>query len=229
MKLIYEGKSKKVYAIDDKEVFVEFKDEITAFNARVKSEFEGKGFYCFKISSLLFDVLRKNGIPTHYIEPMEMGFKAHRVKILPVEVVVRNFAAGSITKRLGIKEGTKFDPPIIEHFYKSDELGDPLICTQHIIRFGWMEEGELARVNEISLKATEVLTDYFSDRELILVDIKYEFGYTEGGKLVLADEISPDTFRVWTRKGESLDKDVFRKTQKNIVDIYRKLFEILSS
>lgn len=229
MKLIYEGKSKKVYDIGDGKAFVEFKDEVTAFNAQVKAEFKGKGYYCFKISSLLFKLLQDNGIPTHFIEDDTNGFKAYMVKIIPVEVVVRNIATGSIVKRLGITKGYEFNPPLVEYFYKSDELGDPLVCKSHIVRFGWMKEEEINKVESLALEATRILTDFFSQKSLKLVDIKYEFGYTEDGRLVIADEISPDTFRVWTKEGESLDKDVFRTTQGDITEVYKKLYEILSS
>lgn len=227
MKLLYEGKSKKVYEISDNEVFVEFKDEVTAFNAQVKAEFKGKGYYTFKISSLLFELLKSKGIPTHYIEPDTNGFKAYKVKILPVEVVLRNRAAGSIVKRLGIPENTEFRPPLIEFFYKSDELGDPLVCKEHILRFGWMGEEELKEVEALAFEITKILTDFFAEKNLLLVDIKYEFGITNDNRIVLADEISPDTFRVWTVKGESLDKDVFRKEGKNVVEVYKKLYETL--
>jgi phosphoribosylaminoimidazole-succinocarboxamide synthase len=229
MKLLYEGKSKKVFELSEGEVFIEFKDEVTAFNAQVRDVFEGKGYYTFRISSLLFELLKKEGIPTHHIEDGDRGFRAYKVKIIPVEVVIRNRSAGSIVKRLGIPENTVFEPPLIEFFYKSDELGDPLICKEHIIRFGWMKEEEIKKVEEMAFKATRILTDFFAKKDLILVDIKYEFGYRADGEIVLADEISPDTFRVWTKRGESLDKDVFRKDRGNVAEVYRKLYEILTS
>ncbi len=229
MKLLYEGKSKKVFEVSEREVFIEFKDEVTAFNAQVKAEFEGKGYYTYKISSFLFEILKNEGIPTHYIEVGDRGFRAHKVKIIPVEVVMRNRATGSIVKRLGISEGTVFDPPLIEYFYKSDELGDPMVCKEHIVRFGWMKEEEIEKVKDLALRVTKILTEFFAKKNLILVDIKYEFGYNIDGEIILADEISPDTFRVWTQKGESLDKDVFRKSTGNVVEVYKKLYEILIS
>jgi phosphoribosylaminoimidazole-succinocarboxamide synthase len=229
MKLLYEGKSKKVFEVSDREVFIEFKDEVTAFNAQLRAEFEGKGYYTFKISSFLFELLKKEGIPTHYIGPGEKGFRAYRVNIIPVEVVVRNRAAGSIVKRLGIPENTVFDPPLLEFFYKSDELGDPPICKEHAIHFGWMKEEDIRKVEDIALRTTRILTEFFAKKNLILVDIKYEFGYKDDGEIILADEISPDTFRVWTQRGESLDKDVFRKDRGNVAEVYKKLYETLIS
>ncbi|NPA79790.1 MAG: phosphoribosylaminoimidazolesuccinocarboxamide synthase [Thermotogae bacterium] len=232
MRLLYEGKSKRIYDVGDGRVFVEFKDDITAFNAEKKASPEGKGRITYEISRLLFEYLKSRGIPTHYLEPGEGGFYAKRVRILPVELVVRNVATGSIVKRLGVEKGREFSPPLVEYFYKDDALGDPLVCEGHITYFGWASREELERMRDIALRSTELLKELFSRAGLRLVDIKYEFGYDDEGNLLLADEISPDTCRIWDSEGRSLDKDVFRKGTGDVVKTYeevlRRLREALS-
>ncbi len=233
MELLYEGKSKRIYGVNEREVFVEFKDDVTAFDGKKKASPEGKGKATAEISSLLFEYLSSKGIPTHYIGKGEGGFYAKKVRILPVEVVVRNVATGSIVKRLGLEKGKELTPPLVEYFYKSDELGDPLVCADHIVYFKWATEEELKKMKELSLRATELLKDVFASAGLKLVDIKYEFGYDPDGNLVLADEISPDTCRIWDENGRSLDKDVFRKDLGDIVEAYgevlRRLRDVLGT
>ncbi len=227
MHLLYEGKSKRIYEADGGLVFVEFKDDVTAFNGQKKASPPGKGEITACISSLLFEYLKGKGIPTHYVRPGERGFYAKRVRILPVEVVVRNVATGSIVKRLGLERGKPLDPPLVEYFYKNDDLGDPMVCEGHIVYFGWATEEELRRMKELSLKATALLTDLFSKAGLRLIDIKYEFGYDDEGNLLLADEISPDTSRIWDAEGKSYDKDVFRKDLGDIVEAYGEVYRRL--
>ncbi|NPB03560.1 MAG: phosphoribosylaminoimidazolesuccinocarboxamide synthase [Thermotogae bacterium] len=227
MRLLYEGKSKKIYDVGGDKVFVEFKDDITAFNGEKKASPPNKGKITAKISSILFEYLQTNGIPTHYLHRGERGFYARKVKILPVELVVRNVATGSIVSRLGIEKGSRFEPPLVEYFYKSDLLGDPMVCENHIIYFGWANEEELSRMKDLALKATQLLTDLLALAGLRLVDIKYEFGYDESGQLLLADEISPDTFRLWDEEGRPYDKDVFRKDLGDVVETYKEVLRRL--
>ena len=227
MRLLYEGKSKRIYEAEDGLVFVEFKDDVTAFNGQKRAAPPGKGEITARISNLLFEYLKGKGVPTHYVRAGERGFYAKRVRILPVEVVVRNVATGSIVKRLGLEKGRELSPPLVEYFYKNDDLGDPLVCEGHIIYFGWATEEELKRMKDLSLKATALLTDLFSRAGLRLIDIKYEFGYDSDGNLLLADEISPDTSRIWDDEGRSYDKDVFRKDLGDIVEAYGEVYRRL--
>jgi len=227
MHLLYEGKSKRIYEADDRTVFVEFKDDVTAFNGQKKASPPGKGDVTARISTLLFEYLKKNGLPTHYVRPGERGFYALKVRILPVEVVVRNVATGSIVKRLGLEKGKELSPPLVEYFYKNDDLGDPMVCEGHITYFGWATDEELRKMKDLSLRATALLTELFKRAGLRLIDIKYEFGYDPDGNLVLADEISPDTSRIWDEEGRSYDKDVFRKDLGDIVEAYEEVYRRL--
>ena len=229
--LLYEGKAKKLYSTDDPNVvLVEYKDSFTAFNGEKRAEMSGKGRLNNLISSVIFDYLAKNGVPVHFIERVdELRQIAARVKIFPLEVVVRNITTGSIVKRLGIAEGTKLPRPLVEFYYKDDALGDPLVTEDHALLFGWADEADLKTIKEITLRVNELLKSLFEPIGIVLVDFKLEFGRDSGGKLLLADEISPDTCRFWdTLTGDRLDKDRFRKDMGNVLDAYEEIWRRLS-
>ena len=229
--LLYEGKAKKLYSTDDPNVvLVEYKDSFTAFNGEKRAEMSGKGRLNNLISSAIFDYLAKNGVSVHFIERVdELRQLAARVKIFPLEVVVRNITTGSIVKRLGIAEGTKLPRPLVEFYYKDDALGDPLVTEDHALLFGWADEADLKTIKEITLRVNELLKSLFEPIGIVLVDFKLEFGRASGGKLLLADEISPDTCRFWdTLTGDRLDKDRFRKDMGNVLDAYEEIWRRLS-
>ncbi|WP_026691241.1 phosphoribosylaminoimidazolesuccinocarboxamide synthase [Alteribacter aurantiacus] len=210
---LYEGKAKRIYETSDKNVYrVAYKDDATAFNGEKKDVLEGKGRLNNEISSLIFSKLHEAGVPNHFVERLsETEQLVKKVDIIPIEVVVRNVAAGSLVKRLGLKRGERFQDPIIEFYYKDDELGDPLINTDHIAYLKIATEEELLTIREIATRVNRVLTFLFKEADLILVDFKLEFGRDEANDVLLADEVSPDTCRLWDEQtGESLDKDLFR-------------------
>jgi len=228
--LLYEGKAKKIFETNEKDVlFVSYKDSATAFNGEKKAEIEGKGVLNNEISSLLFTKLNEQEIPTHFIErisPFEQLVK--RVTIIPLEVVVRNVVAGSLSKRLGIEEGTPISKPVIEYYYKNDDLGDPLINKAHIELLELATVEELEQIEDIAIKVNDILLKHFEERGVKLIDFKLEFGVTEDGTILLADEISPDTCRLWDAKtNEKLDKDVFRRDIGNITDAYTEILKRL--
>ncbi|MDR1580072.1 MAG: phosphoribosylaminoimidazolesuccinocarboxamide synthase [Synergistaceae bacterium] len=229
--LLYEGKAKKLYSTDDQNtVLIEYKDSFTAFNGEKRAEMSGKGRLNNLISSAIFDYLAKNGVPVHFIERVdEVRQLAARVKIFPLEVVVRNITTGSIVKRLGIAEGTKLPRPLLEFYYKDDALGDPLVTEDHALLFGWATEADLKTIKEITFRVNDFLKSLFDSIEIVLVDFKLEFGRDSGGKLLLADEISPDTCRFWdVLTGDRLDKDRFRKNLGNVLDAYEEIWRRLS-
>ena len=214
MQKLYEGKAKVVFATDDPEVyFVHFKDDATAFDGTKRGTVGGKGYCNAHISDLAFRYLEQAGVSTHLIElkpPTDMLVR--KVKILPVEVVMRNVAAGSLTKRLGIPEGTELPFAVLEHFYKCDELHDPLMNEDHIRAMGLATPEQMANVNAQARQINELLQQFFGKADLILVDFKLEFGLDSQGRVLLADEISPDTCRLWDRETRTkLDKDRFRR------------------
>ncbi|WP_141430362.1 phosphoribosylaminoimidazolesuccinocarboxamide synthase [Bacillus sp. 03113] len=228
--LLYEGKAKKVYGTNDENVvWIEYKDSATAFNGEKKAEIAGKGRLNNEITSLLFDKLKEKGIESHFIKRLsETEQLVKKVEIIPLEVVVRNFAAGSFSKRLGIEEGISLSKPLVEFYYKNDDLGDPLIIEDHI------EELKLANVEEVQIlkqKAKEVntvLSSFFEELGIRLIDFKLEFGKDASGQVLLADEISPDTCRLWDLKTNAkLDKDVFRRDLGNLTDAYENILERL--
>ncbi len=224
--LLYQGKAKQIFSGPDPHtIIIRFTDNVTAGNGKKRATIPGKGALAAHISIKLFELLSTQNIPTHYIRQLdEQSFVATKVQIIPLEVVVRNWAAGSIVKRLGIPRGRAFQPPLVEYFYKSDELGDPLICESHILALGIATPEELAQISTVAQQAAALLTDYFAQRDLQLVDMKFEFGRTATGALLLADEISPDTMRLWdTRTNESLDKDVFREDKGDLLSTYREV------
>ncbi len=227
---LYEGKAKIIYATEDPDkVVVYFKDDTTAFDGVKKEEITGKGVINNTISSMIFELLQKRGIPTHFIKKLsDREMLAYRVEIIPVEVVVRNYAAGSFTKRYGIEEGTRLEKPLVETFWKNDELHDPLVCEEHIELLKLADLEDVKEMKKIALRVNEVLKDFFAAKNIILVDFKLEFGKTSDGKLVLADEISPDSCRLWDAKTKKkLDKDVFRYDLGDLQEAYKELLKRL--
>ncbi|WP_457641752.1 phosphoribosylaminoimidazolesuccinocarboxamide synthase [Persephonella sp.] len=224
---LYEGKAKIIYATDEPDkVVAYYKDSATAFDALKKATIEGKGVLNNKIASFFFQLLNEKGISTHFIKQLsDREMLIYKVEIIPVEVVVRNIAAGSIVKRLGIPEKTEFSPPLVEFYLKNDELHDPIICEQHIYAMNLAKPEEVAQMRELALKVNEVLKEFMKEQGIILVDFKLEFGRKDG-KIVLADEISPDTCRFWDAKtGEKLDKDRFRFDLGDLIEGYSKILE----
>ena len=222
----YEGKAKRVYATENpQEYVVEYKDDATAFNAQKRGSWQGKGATNNAITAHLYPQLEAAGIPTHFIE--KLSDREQRVKavtIVPVEVIVRNTAAGSFSKRLGVEEGTPLSRPVVEYCYKSDELGDPLINTDTALALGWAEEKDLKRIRELALKIRDFLVPYFEQRGVNLIDFKLEFGKLPDGTIVLADEISPDTCRFWdAQTNEKMDKDRFRRDLGGIEEAYAEM------
>ncbi|EPZ40950.1 phosphoribosylaminoimidazolesuccinocarboxamide synthase [Alicyclobacillus acidoterrestris] len=225
--LLYEGKAKKVYATDKADVVkVSYKDDATAFNGVKRGQIVGKGAINNQMSNLLFAYLSENGVPTHLIEQIsERETLVKKVDIVPIEVVVRNLAAGSFSKRLGVPESTPLPRPIVEFYLKDDELGDPLITDDHALALNLATASELDALRAQALRINELLQAKFAACQLILVDFKLEFGKTSDGDIVLADEISPDTCRLWdmeTRK--KLDKDRFRQDLGNVEDAYQEVY-----
>ncbi len=227
---IYEGKAKILYSTSDPKILIQFfKDDATAFNAKKKGIIVNKGILNNKMSSHIFEFLEKNGIKTHFVEKIsdrEMAVRA--LKIIPIEVVVRNIVAGSLAKRLGLPEGTKIKQPILEFFYKSDPLDDPMISESCALAFGWVNEKELVHLKEQVWAINKLMTKFFDDRGIDLVDYKLEFGKDSEGKMVLADEISPDGCRLWEKgTGEKLDKDRFRRDLGKIEESYEKVCRLV--
>ncbi|WP_019155525.1 phosphoribosylaminoimidazolesuccinocarboxamide synthase [Robertmurraya massiliosenegalensis] len=224
--LLYEGKAKRVYQTDDENlVWLEYKDSATAFNGEKKAQITGKGKLNNEITSLIFSKLEKEGIASHFVEKLsETEQLVKKVTIIPLEVVVRNVAAGSFSKRLGIEEGKPLSKPIVEFYYKDDALGDPLITEDHIEEMQLATKEEVALLKEKALHIDEVLSKLFLELNIRLIDFKLEFGKDAQGEIVLADEISPDTCRLWdSNTNEKLDKDVFRRNLGNLTDAYENI------
>ncbi|ACO47151.1 phosphoribosylaminoimidazolesuccinocarboxamide synthase [Deinococcus deserti] len=222
----YEGKAKRVYATEQAgEYIVEYKDDATAFNGVKKAQIMGKGEINNAITAHLYPLLEAAGIPTHFLEKLsDREQRVRAVTIVPVEIIVRNVAAGSFSKRLGIEEGTPLPRPVVEYCYKSDALGDPLINTDTAVALGWATEADLARIRELSLQVRDFLVPYFEARGVRLVDFKLEFGKLSSGEIVLADEISPDTCRFWdAQTNEKMDKDRFRRDLGGVEDAYAEM------
>jgi len=226
---IYEGKAKKVFNTDDPQlVLVDYKDDATAFNGLKKGTIVGKGIVNNRVSNHMFKMLEEKGIPTHYVEQIsDRETLVRKVEIVQVEVIVRNIAAGSLSKRLGLPEGTKMPVTVLEYCYKSDELGDPMINDYHIAALGLATKEEMDTIARYSLKINEVMTAYLKQFGIELIDFKLEFGRFQG-KIILADEISPDTCRFWDSKtGEKLDKDRFRRDLGHVEDAYQEILKRL--
>lgn len=226
--LLYEGKAKKIYKTDQKnKLWVEYKDEATAFNGQKRGTIVGKGELNNRISGIFFQLLKENGISNHYLGELSATEQlVENVKIVPIEVVVRNVAAGSLAKRLGLPEGTLLRHPIVEFYYKDDSLGDPLINTSHISLLQLATEEQISEMKRVGLKVNKILVDYLKGRKVILVDFKLEFGINNLGKLILADEISPDTCRFWDEDTqEKLDKDRFRRDLGDVEGAYKEILK----
>lgn len=232
--LLYEGKAKKVYTVqnDPDTLILSYKNDATAFDGKKKETYNGKGALNNQISALVFDYLKDEGATSsHFIKKLnDTEQLVQKTTIIPVEVVVRNKATGSITRRLGFDEKTPFDPPLVELFYKDDILGDPLINDDHVFLLSDVTAQELQEMKEKARTINEALKKLFHSRELDLIDFKLEFGRLESGDIVLADEVSPDTCRLWdTTTQEKLDKDVFRESTGDLLGVYREVLHRLKN
>ena len=227
--MMYEGKAKQVFATDDPTLaIIHYKDDATAFNGLKKGTIVGKGVVNNLVSNHLFKMLEQNGVPTHLVEQLnERDSVVRRVQIVPLEVIVRNIAAGSLSKRLGLPEGTKLHSTVLEFCYKNDDLGDPTVNEYHIAAMQLATHEEVETISAMALKVNELLTAYLKELNIELIDFKLEFGRFDG-KIVLADEISPDTCRFWDSKtGEKLDKDRFRRDLGDVEGAYQEILRRL--
>ena len=227
-KTLYEGKAKKIIKGPKKNTLIQiFKDDATAYNKKKHKIFKGKGVINNKISEYIMEFLKNKKIPTHFekrLNDREQLIK--KCQIIPIEFVVRNVVAGSIAKKLGLKEGTKLKKPLLEYYYKEDSLDDPMISRDHVETFGWANRSELKKIDAMSLKINSLLTNLFKKKNIILVDFKIEFGRLASNpkKIVLADEISPDSCRLWDIKSkQKLDKDVFRRNLGSLMGAYEEV------
>lgn len=222
---IYEGKAKILYSTEDPGKMVQyFKDDASAFNAKKLGTVASKGVVNNAISEVLFRHLEANGVPTHFLERLdEREMLVHRLDMLPIEVIIRNIVAGSMAKRLGLEEGRSLSMPVLEFCYKCDPLDDPMINDYHILALGYASETELKQVKRLTFRINELMTAFFDERDLILVDFKLEFG-RRGDEVVLADEICPDTCRFWQKGSlEKMDKDRFRRDLGGVEEAYREV------
>lgn len=227
---LYEGKAKKVYATTDENLcIVSYKDDATAFNGLKKGTIMGKGAINNRVTNFLMQMLEKEGIPTHFVEELsDRETVVKKVSIIPLEVIVRNIAAGSLAKRLGLEEGYRMKKTVLEFSYKNDDLGDPMVNDYHILAMEYATEEELEQIKAYALKINEILSAYLKDANIELIDFKLEFGKTADGQIVLADEISPDTCRFWdTVTHEKLDKDRFRRDLGGVEDAYQEVLKRL--
>lgn len=228
--MLYEGKAKKIFKTDNDHILVmEFKDSLTAFNAQKKGEFSGKGELNCKISTIIFKLLTKHGVKHHWIETKDSKFMVvHQTKIIPLEVVVRNFLAGSLAKKLSMEEGKQLNFPIVEFYYKSDELNDPFMNDDQILALGMAEPEDLKILKSQALNVNNILVQLFESIGMKLIDFKIEFGFNSVGKIILADEITPDCMRLWDSKtNEKLDKDRFRRDLGSIDSAYKEVYDRL--
>ncbi len=228
--MLYEGKAKKVFETDDPDLLViEYKDTATAFNGEKKEDIAGKGVLNCAITNAIFKMLEQNGIPTHMVQELdETNILVKKVEIVPLEVIVRNVAAGSFSKRFGVEEGRQLKAPTIEFSYKNDDLGDPMINTYHIRALELATDEEVEKLTEMSFKINELLKAFFLKVGLKLIDFKLEFGRCKG-QIVLADEISPDTCRLWdVNTNEKMDKDRFRRDMGKVIEAYQEVFRRIS-
>ena len=224
--MLYEGKAKQVYATDNDDlVIIHYKDDATAFNNLKHDIVRSKGVYNNEITTIIFNKLKEAGIPTHYVETLnDRDQVCRKVKIFPLEVIVRNIIAGSMAKRLGIEEGTPAPNTIFEICYKDDALGDPLINDHHAVAVGAATYDELKTIYDLTGRINELLKDLFDKINVKLVDFKIEFGKTSDGQIVLADEISPDTCRLWDKDtNKKLDKDRFRRDRGDVIGAYKEI------
>jgi len=227
---IYEGKAKKLFTTEDADIYIqEFKDDATAFDATKRGTILNKGVVNNKVSTKLFNLLEAKGIPTHFIEMLnDRDMAVKKVEIVPLEVTMRNIVAGGMSKLLGIEEGIILDKPVYEYHYKKDSLHDPLINDYHIAALKLATKEELDKIEELSFKVNDILKDFFSGRNIDLIDFKLEFGRCKG-EIILADEISPDTCRLWEKGSKrKMDKDRFRRDLGNIEETYQEVLKIVS-
>ena len=223
LEMLYEGKAKQIYKTKkEDEIIVYYKDDATAFNGEKKAQIDNKGVLNNAITTMIFEMLNKNGIKTHFIEKLnDREQLCKKVTIVPLEVIVRNVAAGSMAKRLGIEEGYKLKTTVFEFSYKDDALGDPLINSYHAVAIGAATFDEIDTILDMTAKINDLLKEFFGKLNINLIDFKIEFGKLANGEIVLADEISPDTCRFWdATTGEKLDKDRFRRDMGNVEDAY---------
>lgn len=227
----YEGKAKQLVLLDDdRDHYIQrFKNDATAFNGEKFAQFEGKGALNNAISSFLFERLEEAGVVTHYIERRSLtDMLIRKLEIVPLEVVVRNFVAGSLGRRTGLKEGSAVNPPIVETYYKKDELGDPILADAHVKFLDLVDDEDLQTLKDAALQVNDVLQPIFERAGIRLVDFKLEFGFNPAGEIILGDEISPDTSRLWDMEsGDSLDKDVFRYDKGDLIEAYEEVAERL--
>ena len=229
---LYEGKAKKVYATDDPELLiVDYKDDATAFNGLKKGTIAGKDVINNQMSNRLMAKLEKSGVPTHFVRELsERETLVKKVSIVPLEVIVRNIAAGSFSKRYGVPEGVVFEQPTIEFSYKNDELGDPLLNSYHALALKLATPAEIETIKDYSFRVNDFLKAFWKECGVTLVDFKLEFGRLSDGTIVLADEISPDTSRLWDAKtGEKLDKDRFRRDMGGVEEAYAEIMSRLEA
>ena len=227
---IYEGKAKKVYKTDDPELYiVDYKDDATAFNGLKKGTIAGKGIINNQMSNRLMQMIEQKGVPTHFVRELsERETLVKKVSIVPLEVIVRNIAAGSFSKRYGADEGMVFEEPVIEFSYKNDALGDPLLNTDHALALKVATRAEIDTIKSYALKVNSILKAFWAECGVTLVDFKLEFGKTTDGSIILADEISPDTCRLWdSATGEKLDKDRFRRDLGGVEEAYAEIMKRL--
>ena len=227
MKLLYEGKAKEVFSTDDPDkLIIKYKNSLTAGNGAKKADMEGKGALNCRISNIIFGYLESNGVPTHFVREIdETAIEVKKVEIVPLEVIVRNVAAGSFSKRYGGEEGSALRCPVLEYSYKCDELGDPLINDYHIMALGLATREELDEIAAITFRVNELLKAFFDKVGVRLIDFKIELGRYHG-KIILADEISPDSCRLWEKgTDEKLDKDRFRRDMGGVLEAYEKILK----
>ncbi|MFQ3801454.1 phosphoribosylaminoimidazolesuccinocarboxamide synthase [Staphylococcus equorum] len=232
MSLLYEGKAKRIFSTGEPEILrVEYKDEVTAGNGAKKDFIEGKGRLNNQITTRIFNFIKAQGVNSHFIEQTsETEQLVKSVDIIPLEVVVRNIAAGSITKRLGFEKGHEFDAPLVEFFYKNDDLNDPLITEDHIKLLHIATDDEIAILKEAAKEINTILVQLMDKMDLRLVDFKIEFGRTTDGQIILADEISPDTCRIWDKHSDTnFDKDVYREDTGSIIETYQTFLNKLEA
>ena len=225
---LYEGKAKKVYATEDENLcIVSYQDDATAFNGLKKGTIAQKGIVNNRMTNMMMQLLEKQGVPTHFVKELsDRDTVVKKVKIVPLEVIIRNVSAGSFAKRYGVEEGIPFDEPTIEFSYKNDDLGDPLINDYHALALKLATKEEIELIKKYAFKVNDVLKAYFLTLGVKLIDFKLEFGKTAEGQIVLADEISPDTCRFWDAKtNEKLDKDRFRRDMGGVEDAYKEIFK----
>jgi len=231
LEMLYEGKAKKVYKTEDENLYiVDYKDDATAFNGLKKGSIAGKGVINNKMTNIVFQYLAENGVENHFVKEIsDRETLVKKVKIVPLEVIVRNIAAGSFSKKFGVEEGTPLKNAVLEFSYKNDALGDPMINDMQITAIGIATEQELKTISESALKINELMKKFFIERDIILVDFKIEFG-KYGDKIILADEVSPDTCRLWdANTKQKLDKDRFRRDLGGVEEAYEEVWRRITS